>query len=204
MCNQMWRFTVKAHPAQRLTSCEFWDAFFFFLLTTDVNSGHRSYCINTFSTNNSVHNRLSSFINKAFRTAQPSLSGCSLFIAPTLQTAEHENPRRSEVSEMPKPLRLVWAITPGFKIIFFPPFCCLVWILTEVLDLYLLEFMYSIVLLPQMRRCTCIPIKVTSEGILTHTYTETNTHAPNSISNVGVRNQIHLCSYNRKISFPRL
>ena len=105
--------------------CVFRDAL---LHTIVVMRGYLHYCYLPVSFDQSGPSPLISLINTAFLTAELLLTRCFLYHSlPTLETVVHKNPRRSAISEIPKPPCLAPTIMPQAKSLkshFFPIMIC--------------------------------------------------------------------------------
>ncbi len=112
-----------AHLLQGSTCCVFRDGI---LHTLVVTSGYLSYCCLSIISNQSVHSLLTSDINKAFSSTQLPLTGYFLFFRPfsvNLEMVVCENPSRSAVFEILRPVRLAPTTIPRSKSLkspFFP------------------------------------------------------------------------------------
>ncbi len=119
----VWSSAAVVHLLQGSMCWAFRDGI---LHTLVVTSDYLSYCFLSIISNQSAHSPLTSDINKAFSSTQLPLTGYFLFFGPfsvNLEMVVCENPRRSAVFEIHRPVRLVLTTIPlskSLKSPFFP------------------------------------------------------------------------------------
>ncbi len=119
----MWSSAAVAHLLQDSTCCAFRNGILHILVVT---SGYLSYCFLSIISNQSAHSPLTSDINKAFSSTQLLLTGYFRFFGPfsvNLEMVVCENPSRSAVYEILRPVRLAPTTIPRSKSLkspFFP------------------------------------------------------------------------------------